>query len=974
MWGTSNVVIDSNGEQFLMESNMPATQGDGFDGVALRVRVSDSSDNGIILENSSEERLLSVRGSDAFTSISGNTVVRKSFTVDSNATVNADLLVVKDTIHNGKIVVMDGAIGSGGLEGRGIYLNTRDDARWGMYLQDGVSLANGTAVNGDGFSSTSARLRLRDDVTMGYVIENSSEERLLSVRANDGYTSINGELRVVGSATFNSTVLFDDDTTHHGKIIVMDNALSGGLQGRGIHLNSASDTTWGLYLHNDVSLNGSTAVNGDGFTSTSARLRVPNNANNGLILENANERRLLSVRGNDGFTSINGELRVVESATFNSTVLFDDDTTHHGKIIVMDNALSGGLQGRGIHLNSASDTTWGLYLHNDVSLNGSTAVNGDGFTSTSTRLRVPNNANNGLILENANERRLLSVRGNDGFTSINGELRVVESATFNSTVLFDDDTTHHGKIIVMDNALSGGLQGRGIHLNSASDTTWGLYLHNDVSLNGSTAVNGEGFTSTSARLRVPNDANNGFILENANERRLLSVRGNDGYTSINGNLQVVDNATFDGNITTAGNLNASGNVTSANVISDGDVTAGNVSLLSVNSRTNNNSDAIEVIDETIRQNIYEFPPATLPLFRTNGTISENDATYGDGYYEYDSTDALGGGYGWFRVFQSKGGLEYRTRDSWDSDGNYTGSASYQGYSGMNAYVTFPDNWPMKLNYFTFTFLRQVKELVVFADGVEIDTYTFESTNNNNVVITATSEITANTFNFVFTKSHGGSQLHIGQLRLHGRLINKFLRVRDLGDILDGAPNDQDIQDLEDDVNNLQAQINSLQIQVNDNETAISDKPGYDVVSSVEENDRSLNVFTRTSPTSSSFRSISLFEATTTDDKYENNFPYGHIIFVYLASNENIELNEKVPDYTATTTAGDVTTFDTPLVINDDDTNGNLNTIYASHQGFSELYGSWNGTTLPGEWRNRGKIPNSRVHLFQKVSQGSFIFF
>jgi len=206
----------------------------------------------------------------------------------------------------------------------------------------------------------------------------------------------------------------------------------------------------------------------------------------------------------------------------------------------MDNALSGGLQGRGIHLNSASDTTWGLYLHNDVSLNGSTAVNGDGFTSTSTRLRVPNNANNGLILENANERRLLSVRGNDGFTSINGELRVVESATFNSTVLFDDDTTHHGKIIVMDNALSGGLKGRGIHLNSAADTTWGLYLHSDVSLNGSSAVNGDGFFSTSARLRVPNNANNGFVWGDANERRLLSVRGNDGYTSINGTCKATD--------------------------------------------------------------------------------------------------------------------------------------------------------------------------------------------------------------------------------------------------------------------------------------------------------------------------------------------------------------------------------------------------------------------------------------------------
>lgn len=386
---------------------------------------------------------------------------------------------------------------------------------------------------------------------------NSTQVTQISANDRQAYVGI-GEpdpqhrLHVAGSVMIDSNLEVEEDAEFRGRIAVMNGATSGGLQGRGIHMNTLDDTDWGIYL-NDKSLTNDSqdAVSGDGFSGPSLRMRVRDTNNGGFVMENSDDARLISVRGSDARTSVQGHaflksnLEVGGRAHLLSNLVVENDSIHRGKIVVMDGMTTGNTINRGIHFNTVQDSSWGLYTHRDRSLSGQSAVSGEGFGSTATRLRVPDNADNGFLIENSSEARLLSVRGSDGFTGINGRLQVNDNVQMMSNLFVEKDTVHRGKIVVMDGSTSGSTGGRGIHFNTVNDTNWGLYLNNDTSLSGASAVSGRGFNSTSARLRVRASQNNGFILENSSEQLLMSVRG-DGFANFNSDVRIGGNLSTDG--------------------------------------------------------------------------------------------------------------------------------------------------------------------------------------------------------------------------------------------------------------------------------------------------------------------------------------------------------------------------------------------------------------------------------------------
>jgi hypothetical protein len=73
-----------------------------------------------------------------------------------------------------------------------------------------------------------------------------------------------------------------------------------------------------------------------------------------------------------------------------------------------------------------------------------------------------------------------------------------------------------------------------------TDTNWGMYMSQSgagKSFGGGTAPSGNGVSTHAIRIRVNNGTTQGFLIENSNDTYLLSVRGSDGYTTVNGYLQ-----------------------------------------------------------------------------------------------------------------------------------------------------------------------------------------------------------------------------------------------------------------------------------------------------------------------------------------------------------------------------------------------------------------------------------------------------
>jgi hypothetical protein len=420
-------------------------------------------------------------------------------------------------IHDGKIVVQNEEDGGAN---RGIHFWSVDDSDFGAYVASasgGVSLGgSGNPVQGytDGSNAMNdlcLRLRVSDDPTRGIVFENSSESRLMSLRGSDGLLSVSGDIICEGRIVVqDGPSLLGGDVIHDGKIVVQ-NEEDGGAN-RGIHFWSVDDSDFGAYVASasgGVSLGGSgSPVQGytDGSNAMNdlcLRLRVSDDPARGIVFENSSESRLMSLRGSDGLLSVSG------------------DIICGGRIVVHDGQ-DGGTD-RGIFLWDNSNSSRGIYMaaENSTSLSGDVAVGGNGFSGISTRVRIDDSANNGIIFENDSEILLMSVRGNDGRTQFSG------------------DVIHNGRIVVQDGQDGG--EGRGIHLWTGEDTNRGIYAASagaSRSLSGSNAVEGDGFSGTSTRLRIDADSDNGIIFENSAEELLFSVRGDDGFSHFTGDVDV----------------------------------------------------------------------------------------------------------------------------------------------------------------------------------------------------------------------------------------------------------------------------------------------------------------------------------------------------------------------------------------------------------------------------------------------------
>jgi hypothetical protein len=292
-----------------------AVTGRDFTGLSARLRLQDNANRGFVIENGSESRLFSVRGSDGLAFFRGS------------------------VIHNGKIVVQDGQNGGAG---RGIHLWTLDDTRYGIYMGGSSSaplsgVENTTAVSGYGYmTGLSVRFRTRDSDTGGFIFENSSEKHLMSVRGSDG------------------RVNFSVNVVHHGKIVVQDGQDGG--SSRGIYLSTAGDARFGIYIASsgpDKSLSDGTAVPGARFSDMSVRFRVaypvPNQTPGdgeltediigGFLFENSAEIRLVSIRASDGETDINGNLVVNGQTIITGDAIVNGDVQVDGVVQYKKNGI-----------------------------------------------------------------------------------------------------------------------------------------------------------------------------------------------------------------------------------------------------------------------------------------------------------------------------------------------------------------------------------------------------------------------------------------------------------------------------------------------------------------------------------------------------------------------------------------------------------------------------------------------------------
>jgi hypothetical protein len=107
-------------------------------------------------------------------------------------------------VTGGGIYTVQGAVDGGAS--RGIRMWDINDSNWGIYMgQSGasLSLAGGTAVAGDGFTTHSIRFRVYGSASHGFVWENHAEGRLMSLRGSDGYLSVAGYVNRIFPSAIN---------------------------------------------------------------------------------------------------------------------------------------------------------------------------------------------------------------------------------------------------------------------------------------------------------------------------------------------------------------------------------------------------------------------------------------------------------------------------------------------------------------------------------------------------------------------------------------------------------------------------------------------------------------------------------------------------------------------------------------------------------------------------------------------------
>jgi hypothetical protein len=352
---------------------------------------------------------------------------------------------------------------------RGIFMWDDTDTKWGIYMASSgasKSLAGGTAIAGGvGGVVSQHSIRFRSDTTSlgGFIFENSAETLAVSISS---YGDMYLPNTTPSTSTTSGTLVVAGGVGVAGGINVGGTVT--GIQGSTPSFNSgltlASSHNMVLVGNNDtgtklvVFVSGSTKSDDGGINSATIRndggLLILGNAGFGTVIPSplTVSKTTASTSTTTGALTVAGGLGVA-----GSTYLTGLRVQGGSKINVMA-TLDGSNGGNGLYMYDYSNTQFGIYCGSSgatKSFGGGTAVAGvGGGTAQQIRIRVNDNALNGILFENTSETILFGVNGSTGNAVISGNLAV--AGTTASTSSTTGALTVAGGLGVAGNIVAGG--------------------------------------------------------------------------------------------------------------------------------------------------------------------------------------------------------------------------------------------------------------------------------------------------------------------------------------------------------------------------------------------------------------------------------------------------------------------------------------------------------------------------------------
>ena len=363
-------------------------------------------------------------------------------------------------------------------------------------------------------------------------------------------------------------------TNKGGSKLEVQNGADGG-SGAGVFMWKNTDTHWGIYMAQSgsgKSLGDNTAVQGHDFTSHAIRLRT-NTPNDGFIFENSSEERVMSLNSNNKSADFVGQVsfqdklycdkggRVAQfdnpaggnseirfrsgnnPSSDRATITYYDDFRSYGSsnensALVIDAQNDGTshineedrlyLRARG---DIVMETEKKLYVNNNVEIAKNVELNQWCYMNNQ-QVRVGDRDNNGKYAEltNLNDSTWGVLHKKDGTLRLNGSKHVQADSKL---------TNNSGAKLEIQNGSNGGT-GHGIFMWQSNRSDWTMYMASDgkTSINGGTTCqhhNGSGYA-----IRFCADKNgtgNGFIFENHNDERVMSIDSDDKSMDVVGTIK-----------------------------------------------------------------------------------------------------------------------------------------------------------------------------------------------------------------------------------------------------------------------------------------------------------------------------------------------------------------------------------------------------------------------------------------------------
>lgn len=323
------------------------------------------------------------------------TTIGNSQIFDNGTSVGVGLALPSFKLHvdgdfhaAGKIVVQNSANGGGS---RGLWMWNAADSNWGIYMGQagaGLSLSNGTAVGGGGFTSHAIRTRVNNSNTNGIIFENSAESLLFSVRGSDGQSYHRGNVGINTDPSARLHILVDNDQNGNpanNGIYVQNNDVSGDNGDAIIATRVAGSGGGDPFFSMDV--NGVTGWSMGLDNSDADKLKFANSWND----PGTNARMTIQTDGNVGIgTTAPSYLLDVNGNTRVNAGLFTQGTasTLYGTNASIY-ANNGNVSGGGIMISD--DGGFFDYNNGPVTFNGSTGLTiagNNGVNSSNAYLQV----------------------------------------------------------------------------------------------------------------------------------------------------------------------------------------------------------------------------------------------------------------------------------------------------------------------------------------------------------------------------------------------------------------------------------------------------------------------------------------------------------------------------------------------------------------------------------------------------------